>query len=82
MDLDFIFGQRLSNCKPKDPPPDDLIGFADNNLAKDPKDRKLVIGYCFFLNGAIVSWYSKKQRTISTSIMEAEYIALEYASKK
>lgn len=55
MDLGFIFGQRLSNRKPKDPPPDDLIEFADSNFAKDPKDQKLVIGYCFFLNEAVVS---------------------------
>lgn len=32
-----------------------LTGYADNNFAGDPADRKLVMGYCFFLNGAVVS---------------------------
>ena len=31
-----------------------LIGLADSNFAEDQKDCKLVMGYCFFLNRAIV----------------------------
>ena len=37
------------------------------------------MGNCFFLNGAIVLWSSKKQQTVSTSTTEAEYIALGHA---
>lgn len=40
------------------------------------------MGYCYFINGAIVSWCSKKHRTVSTSTTEAEYIALGYAARK
>ena len=59
-----------------------LISYADNNFAKDSKDPKSVMGYCFFLNRAVVSWSSKKQRTVSTSTTKAKYIALSHAAKK
>ncbi len=59
-----------------------LSGYANNNFAGDPEDRKLVIGYCFFFNGAIVLWSSKKQWTVSTSTTEAKYIALGYKAKE
>lgn len=61
------------------PSPFGLIGYADSNFAGDPEDRKSVMGYCFFIGGALVSWSSKKQRT---SITEAEYIALGHASRE
>lgn len=82
MDLGLIFGQRLSNCLPKDSPPYGLVGFVDSNFTGNPEDQKSVMEYCFFLNGAVVSWYSKKQRTVSTSMTEASYIALEHTSRK
>lgn len=37
-----------------------LIGYASSNYAGSPKDWKLVIRYCFFINGIIISWCSKK----------------------
>lgn len=42
------------------PPPFGLIEYADSNYAGDPKDKKSVMGHCFFLHGAVVSWCSKK----------------------
>ena len=63
-------------------PPYGLIGYADSNFAGDPEDQKSVMGNSFFLNGAVVSWSSKKQRTVSTSTTESEYIALGHAAKE
>lgn len=67
---------------PDAPPPYGLIGYTDSNYAGDPEDRKSVMGYCFYVNGALVSWCSKKQRTVSTSTTEAEYIALGHAARE
>lgn len=60
----------------------DLIKFADNSFAENLEDRKLVLDYIFLLNKAIVSWCSKKQRTIFTLITKAKYIALSYTIKE
>jgi hypothetical protein len=45
-------------------------------------DRKSIIGYIFFLGEGAVAWNSKKQRIISTSITEAEYIASGYRARQ
>ncbi|KAJ9546600.1 hypothetical protein OSB04_019143 [Centaurea solstitialis] len=38
-------------------------------------DRKRIYGSCQFLAGKLVSWSSKKQNCVSTSNVEAEYVA-------
>lgn len=53
-----------------------LIGYANSNIARDPEDRKLVMGYCFFFNGVVVLWKSKKKWTVSKSTIKIKYIAL------
>lgn len=54
----------------------------DSNFASDPRNQKLVMSYCFFLNGVVVFWYSKKQRTVSNSNTKAKYIVFDYAIRK
>lgn len=82
IEMKLVYGRELSIRLPKNLPPYGLIGFADSNFAENPRDYKLVMGYCFFLNKVIVFWYSKKQRTVFTLTIEAEYIALGYVAKK
>lgn len=55
-----------------------LVRYGNSNYAKEPKNSKSVMRYCFFINGGMVSWCSKKQRTVSISTIETEYIALGY----
>lgn len=59
-----------------------VVGYADNNYAGDPEDRKVVTGYCFFFGGAIVTWCSKQQRTVLTSTSKAEYIAVSQGARE
>lgn len=58
------------------------IGYTNSNYADNPKDRTLVIGYCFFIHKALVSWYTKKQRTVSNFIPKAKYIVLGNVIRK
>ncbi len=82
MKMGLIFGQESNNRLPRDLSPYGVIGFVESNFAEDPKDRKSVMNYCFFLNGVLVSWCSKKQKTISISTTEAEYIALGHTARE
>ena len=76
MHLGLTYGAHPQSEKkakaPASPPPFGLIGYANSNYAGDPEDRKLIMGHCFFIHGALVSWCSKKQRTVSISTTKAE----------
>ncbi|CAM8983219.1 unnamed protein product [Rhodiola kirilowii] len=52
-----------------------LIGYCNADWAGNAEDRKSTSGGCFFLGNNLVSWFSKKQNSISLSTAEAEYIA-------
>ena len=53
-----------------------LEGFLDSDYAMDKLDRVSILGNVFFLAGGPVSWSSKKQKSVATSTMEAEYMAM------
>lgn len=52
-----------------------LIGYCDANWVGNADDRKRTYGGCFFLGNNLISWFSKKQRSMSLSTVEAGYIA-------
>ena len=52
-----------------------LLGYSDSDHAGDLEKRKSTSGVVFFLNGNLVTWSSQKQRVVSLSSCEAEYIA-------
>ncbi|KAF7144341.1 hypothetical protein RHSIM_Rhsim05G0019000 [Rhododendron simsii] len=52
-----------------------FIGYTDSDWAGSIDDRKSTSGYVFCLGSKIISWSSKKQRTIALSLAEEEYIA-------
>jgi hypothetical protein len=59
-----------------------MVGFSDASYAEDRKDRKSTGGYTFIMNGGAISWKSTKQRTVTLSSCEAEYVALADAAKE
>ena len=57
------------------------ICYGDASYGDDATDRKSTYGHTLIMGNAAVIWASKKQRTISTSTVEAEYVSMCQASK-
>ncbi|XP_019155792.1 PREDICTED: uncharacterized protein LOC109152546 [Ipomoea nil] len=53
-----------------------IHAFSDSDWAGCPIDRKSTSGFAVFLGTNLISWLSKKQRTVARSSTEAEYKAL------
>ena len=60
-----------------------LIGYCDSDWGGS-EDRKSISGYCYKLcvDGALISWKTRKQNVVSLSSCEAEYTALSFAIKE
>jgi hypothetical protein len=48
----------------------------------DRTDRVSILGNVFMLAGGPISWMSKKQKSVATSTMEAEYMAMCACAKQ
>lgn len=59
-----------------------LTCFSDSDWASCKIDRKSVSGGAIFFMNNLVSWYSRKQDTVSHSTNEAEYIAGSLAARE
>ncbi len=59
-----------------------LIGYTDSDYASDVTDRKSTSGYIFKYGDCTISWNSCKQKIVSLSSTEAEYIGLTNAAKE
>jgi hypothetical protein len=59
-----------------------IEGYVDSDYAGDLTDRTSTYGSVFMLLGGPLAWYSRKQRSVSTSTTEAEYVALCQGSKE
>jgi hypothetical protein len=57
-----------------------LHGFVDADHAGCPETRRSVSGYVHILNGAAVSWASKRQNSVALSSTEAEFYAASLAA--
>ncbi|KAH9664737.1 Integrase catalytic domain-containing protein [Citrus sinensis] len=62
-----IMYEKEDNCK--------LVGFTDSDWAGSLDDRKSTAGYLFCLGTNVISWSSRKQKSVTLSSAEAKYIA-------
>ena len=59
-----------------------LHGYTNVDWARSVVDRKSTSGCCFTLGSALISWMSKKQKSVALSTAEAEYIAASMACRE
>jgi hypothetical protein len=57
-----------------------LVGYTDSDWAGCVSDRKSTSGCCFELGSVVVSWFSRKQKSMALSSAEVEYMAPSQAS--
>ncbi|KAG6470514.1 hypothetical protein ZIOFF_071587 [Zingiber officinale] len=57
-----------------------IFGYSDSDLAGDLDGRKSTSGMAFYFNESLVSWNSQKQKTVTLSSCEAEFMAATTAA--
>ena len=57
-----------------------LVGFIDADWAGCVEDRKSTLGCCFSIGLGVVSWFSMKQKLVTLSSTEVEYMAANMAA--
>jgi hypothetical protein len=54
-----------------------MVAYTDADWERIIDDRRSIGGTIFYLGDCLVSWLSKKQSSVSLSMKEEEYIAVE-----
>jgi hypothetical protein len=60
----------------------ELVGYCDADYAGDLDNMRSTTGYVFIMNGAAITWQSKRQPTVAASTTEAEYMVAASAVKE
>ena len=58
-----------------------VIGYSGSDFTRSVVNRKSVSGYIFLIADAAAAYASRKQASVAISTTEAEYVALENATK-
>ena len=58
----------------------EVHGYTDSDFSGDQDEKKSTAGYIFMIEGAPISWSSRKQSIVALSSCEAEYVAASYAA--
>ncbi|GBN10581.1 Retrovirus-related Pol polyprotein from transposon TNT 1-94 [Araneus ventricosus] len=59
-----------------------VYGYSDSDWGNSQEDRKSYSGYCFMLSNSVISWESRKQKTVALSSTESEYMSLSDSCKE
>jgi hypothetical protein len=59
-----------------------LHGYSDSSLGDQANDYHSTSGYVFLLANAAISWCLRKQKTVTQSTTQAEYMALAEAANQ
>ncbi|MCI70554.1 gag-pol polyprotein, partial [Trifolium medium] len=59
-------GMMYSHCESTT-----LVGYCDADWEDSADDRKSTSGGCYFLGNNLISWFNKKQNSVSLSTAEA-----------
>ena len=57
-----------------------LYGYTYSDWVGNVAERKITSGGCYSLGSTMISWFSKKQSSVSLSMVDAKYIAACSAS--
>ena len=52
-----------------------LVGFSNADFANDVETGRSVTGYVFVMSGGDITWSSQRQKLVTLSTTEAEYVA-------
>lgn len=80
-DWKAMYGNVKEAIPPNAPEPRgkdvDLRMYVDSDHAGDKRLRRSRTGFLIYLNMAPITWFSKKQSTIETSVFGAEFVAMK-----
>lgn len=80
--LRYLKGTRTLRLRLGGDAPINLIGFTDSDWANCLDTRRSVGGYAWSLGSGLISWCTRKQRTVAASSCEAEYMAAFEAAQE
>jgi hypothetical protein len=76
LSVGLIFRPAAANVK------NVLTAFCDSDFAGCEETRRSTTGVAIIFAGAVVSWMSRRQKSVSLSSAEAEYVALNEATRE
>lgn len=80
--LRYLKGTRSLRLRLGGDTPINLVGFTDSDWANCLDTRRSVGGYAWSLGSGLISWCTRKQRTVAASSCEAEYMAAFEAAQE
>lgn len=60
----------------------ELVGYCDADFAGDLETRRSTTGYAFMFANGVISWSSQRQKIVTLSTTESEYVAATAAARE